>query len=788
MEAYCVKCKTKREIQNPEPTFTKRATAATRGVCPVCGTNMFRMGRTPAHEGLTPPEPEPSPKRKRAAKKSGKLVIVESPAKARTIGRYLGKGYTVKASLGHVRDLLRSQLSVDVENKFTPKYRVPNEKRPIVKELKKDAAKATEVFLATDLDREGEAIAWHLIEAADVDPEVTRRVVFDEITRPAIEAAFQNPRAINMDLVNAQQARRILDRLVGYSLSPLLWSKVRGRLSAGRVQSVAVRLIVEREREIDEFNPEEYWSIKAQLLEQAATNENGFFVAQLRNIGDKRVGLDKDIRLGSEDEVKPILERLEQAEWRVAAVRSGERKRKPPAPFITSTLQQDAARRLNFTARRTMSIAQQLYEGIDVSGRGATGLITYMRTDSVNISHTAQEQARNFIAKTYGKDFLPAEAPKHKTRSKSAQEAHEAVRPTDVTRTPESIKAHLSRPQFRLYQLVWQRFLASQMTAAIYDTLSVDVNAVHTDQVYLFRATGSILRFAGFLAVYQEAPEEDAKPGDDDPGRIPALEKDDPLRLKKLLSEQHYTQPPPRYTEATLVKTLEEHGIGRPSTYAPTLSTIINRGYVTREDKRLFPTDIGILVNDLLVDYFADVLDVGFTARMEDDLDLIAAGEKDWVPVLDTFYHAFAEKVRIAEAEMPNVNTGPEPVGRDCPECEKPLVIRYGRYGKFIGCSGFPDCRHMEPWLEKLGVICPLDGGELVERRTRKGRTFYGCANYPECEWTSWKRPLPHSCPECGELVVTKNRTLAVCTVCETVTPIDDLVPVEGGETEPVPT
>lgn len=782
MDAYCVKCKTKREIQNPEPTFTARATAATRGTCPVCGTNLFRMGKTPAHEGLTPPKPTPAAKKRNTkTKRSGKLVIVESPAKAKTIARFLGKGYTVKASLGHIRDLLRSQLSVDVENNYQPKYRVPNEKRTVVKELKKDATRAAEVYLATDLDREGEAIAWHLLEAVEVEPERARRVVFDEITRPAIEAAFENPRIINMDLVNAQQARRILDRLVGYSLSPLLWSKVRGRLSAGRVQSVAVRLIVDREREIQDFDPQEYWSIRAELLQQDTLDEDAF-TAQLRRIGDKRVGLDKDINLASEAEVQPVLRELEQADWHVEAVRHGERKRKAPAPFTTSTLQQDASRRLNMRARRTMAIAQQLYEGIDVTGRGATGLITYMRTDSVNVSKLAQQQAREYIAREFGPEFVPLEPPRHKTRSKGAQEAHEAIRPTDVTRAPDSLKQFLTRDQLRLYRLVWQRFVASQMKAAVYDTLSVDVHAVRPDQTYLFRASGSTLRFSGFLAVYEEAAEVDANGNGNgnDASHIPALGKDEPLRLHRLLPEQHFTQPPPRFTEATLVKTLEEHGIGRPSTYAPTISTIQNRGYVIREDKRLYPTDTGILVNDLLVDHFANILDVGFTAGMEADLDLIAAGEKDWAPVIDSFYKPFAEQVRRAEAEMPNVNTGPEEIGRDCPDCGKPLVIRYGRYGKFIGCSGFPECRHMEPWLEKVGVSCPLDGGDLVERRTRKGRTFYGCANYPECEWTSWKRPLPQPCPECGGLLVVKNRTHAVCTVCETETAQDELVPLEA--------
>lgn len=778
MEAYCLKCKTKREIQGPVAGFNAKGSPITTGACPVCGTKLFRMGGTPAHEGLVKPVIEKSATRK-APKRSGKLVIVESPAKAKTVQRFLGKGYQVQASVGHIRDLLKSTLSVDVENNFTPKYRVPNEKKAVVKELKAQAATADEIFLATDPDREGEAISWHLLEAAAIEPERAKRVVFHEITKPAIEDAFAHPRAIDMQLVNAQQARRILDRLVGYSLSPLLWAKVRGRLSAGRVQSVAVRLIVDREDEIEAFQAREYWTIEAELTKRGDAVKKHHFFARLAKVGEAEVGLDKELPLASEAEVKPYLLDLEGADWQVLKVKKGERRRNPSAPFTTSTMQQEASRKLGFTAKRTMSVAQQLYEGIDLNGEATVGLITYMRTDSTNVSEIAQREAREFIAAKYGADYLPAEPPQYKTRTKGAQEAHEAIRPTSVGREPKSIESFLTKEQFKLYQLIWQRFVASQITAAVYDTVTVDIDARH-ERVYAFRAAGSVVKFLGFMAVYEEAREEDAPEADPAEGegkRLPALADGDPLALVKLAPEQHFTQPPPRYTEATLVKALEEYGIGRPSTYAPTIATIQQRGYVVREEKRLAPTETGTLVNSLLVDHFPEIVDAGFTARMEAELDEIASGEREWVPVLQEFYGPFAEQVKTAEAAMPQVNTGPEYVGRDCPDCGKPLVMRYGRYGKFIGCSGFPECRHVEAILVKVDVICPKDGGDLIERKTRKGRVFYGCANYPNCDWTSWKRPIKAPCPACGGLLVIANKTSAVCTVCETQTPLDVVAP-----------
>jgi len=765
MEAYCMKCKTKREMKDPVAMFNAKGSPVTVGVCTVCGTKLYRMGRTEAHEGLVPPE-----KPVKVEKRDGKLVVVESPAKARTVGRYLGKGYTVRASVGHVRDLLKSQLSVDVENNFAPKYRVPNEKKDVVKELKKLAQKAEEVYLATDPDREGEAISWHLMEAAQIDPERTKRVVFHEITESAVKEAFSHPRQINMDLVDAQQARRVLDRLVGYSISPILWEKVRGRLSAGRVQSVALRLIVEREREIESFVPVEYWSIHAEFQPEGIKST---FTAKLAKIDDK------EPELSNEEVVKPILVDMETAAYVVTKVKRGERRRKPSAPFTTSTLQQEASRKLGFTAKRTMALAQGLYEGQDVGNGGTTGLITYMRTDSTNVSAQAQNEARQYIKNKYGADFMPAEAPQYKTRSANAQEAHEAIRPTSVMRDPEQIKEYLEPAMYKLYRLIWQRFVASQMEAAVYDTLQVEVTGKTKEHEYLLRASGSTVKFAGFLVVYEEAKNEDVKSEEDDENvRIPAgVVEGQKQELIRLIPEQHFTQPPPRYSEASLVQALEEDGIGRPSTYAPTLSTIQQRGYVVREEKRLMPTDIGIQVNDLMTQYFPDIVDYKFTARMEEDLDMIASGQAEWVEVMHEFYHPFAEDIKKAQAEMPVMKSEPEPIGRKCPEDGGELVIRYGRFGKFISCSNFPTCRYTEPWLEKIGVLCPKDGGELVERKTRKGRTFFGCENYPNCDFTSWKRPLKQPCPKCGGLLVIANKREAQCTNCQETFLLEDIVP-----------
>lgn len=820
---YCLKCKEKRVILNPVPEWAANGSPATRGTCPVCGTAIYLRGRTPAHDALPRPERAPAPAKaksggkkadKKPAKKTaaktskkagaaaksavstkgvergGKLVVVESPAKAKTIGRYLGRGYVVKPSLGHVRDLLKSRLSVDVDNNFAPEYRVPNEKRALVKELKEAAARASEVYLATDPDREGEAIAWHVMEAAEMDPARTQRVVFHEITQPAIRAAFDQPRAIDMDRVEAQQARRVLDRLVGYQLSPLLWRKVRGRLSAGRVQSVAVRLVVEREREIEAFDSREYWTIDAELSQlkfRAGARDNGrrrpFFLARLHRLNGA------EPELGNEEAVRPHLAALETADWQVGEVNLGKRVRRPLAPFITSTLQQDASRRLGLGTTRTMRIAQELYEGVNV-GEGGVGLITYMRTDSVTVAGEAQEAARRFIGQTFGAEYVPEKPPVYKTRSKTAQEAHEAIRPTAVERTPASLKAHLSKEQFRLYKLIWERFVASQMAPAVYDTVSADIWAgpaatPAAQRPYLFRATGSTLIFPGFLAVYgADDPDEENGEAADAPQVPSDLQTGEAVDLLRVLPEQHFTQPPPRYSEASLVKTLEENGIGRPSTYASIISTIQQRGYVEQEQKRLRPTEIGSIVNDMLVQYFPDVLSVDFTARLEDELDEIAEG-KPWVPVLGDFYKKFAKDLDVADAALPKLDLKREPefVGRDCPLSGHPLVYREGRFGRFVGCSGYPQCRYTEQILVKVGVICPHCGGDLIEKRTKRGKVFYGCANYPACDWTNWKRPLPQPCPVCAGVLVQDNKEMARCTRCEHTVPLAELPPVVELET-----
>ena len=759
MKAYCVKCREKRHINDPVADFNAAGAPVTKGTCSHCGTKVYRMGKTEAHEGLAKPEI----KRKKQVVRKGKLVIVESPAKAKTVSRFLGKGFTVRASVGHVRDLLRSKLSVDVDNDFEPRYRVPNEKRDVVKELKKLAQKAEAIYLATDPDREGEAIAWHLMEAAEIDEKRTNRVVFHEITDDAVQHAFSNPRGIDMDLVDAQQARRILDRLVGYGISPILWKKVRSRLSAGRVQSVALRLIVEREREIDAFEPVEYWSIEADLLPEGGKVA---YRAKLSKInGD-------DPQLGNASVIEPILKDMRETIYTVDSIKHGTRKRNPSAPFITSTLQQDASRKLGFSARKTMAVAQQLYEGIELDGEGTSGLITYMRTDSTNISEIALKEVRDYIKAQYGDDYLPSKTPVYKTRSQSAQEAHEAIRPTTIHRLPKSIKQYLSRDQFKLYQLIWQRFIASQMTPALYKTLSVEIIGEGEDDQYLLRASGSQLKFPGFLYIYEEGKDEDKTDEEEaDSDRIPIddIKQNQRQELRELYPEQHFTQPPPRFTEASLVQVLEENGIGRPSTYAPILTTIQNRGYVVRDAKRLIPTETGFLVNDLVVEFFPNVVNVGFTSRLEDQLDMIASGDAGWVEVIREFYDSFSDRLEHAEGAMPEKKAELEKVGRDCPKCGQDLIIRWGRFGKFIGCSNFPDCRYTEPYLEKIGMRCPTcEEGEVVRRKTRKGRTFYGCSQYPECDFTSWKQPVPKKCPNCqGTLVITNKRHVQ-CLNCET--------------------
>ena len=757
MEAYCVKCREKREMQGETPGFNKRGTPITSGTCGVCGTKMVRIGKTDAHEGMEAPVKE------KKVVRSGKLVIVESPAKAKTIGNYLGKDYKVKASVGHVRDLLRSQLSVDVENDFSPKYRVPNEKRPIVKELKKDVEKAEEVFIATDPDREGEAIAWHLKETTEIEDARLRRVVFHEITKPAIQESFANPKEIDMDMVNAQQARRILDRLVGYNLSPLLWQKVRGRLSAGRVQSVATRLIVEREREIDAFEPEEYWSVEAEFKPEGSKDT---YTAQLNQVDGEEPTLNK------KETVDRILGDIEKAEYTIGKIKKGERRRKPSAPFITSTLQQQAARQLHFRAKRTMMIAQQLYEGIALDGEGQTGLITYMRTDSTNVSPMALNEARQYIMKKFGESFLPSSPRLYRTRAAVAQEAHEAIRPTSVNRTPEKIKAVLSRDQYRLYQLIWKRFVASQMANAVYDTVSIQIDGKGSEHQYILRASGSSVKFPGFLALYEDVRDEDSKDTEKNIKIPEDIFEGQKQNLVSINPQQHFTQPPPRYSEATLIQVLEKFGIGRPSTYAPIISTIQARGYVDREGNKLIPTEIAFTVTDLLVEYFPDVLEVNFTAEMEQDLDDIANGKREWVTVLRNFYNTFEPRLEHAKEDMPEVNAEPEKIGRECPKCGHELIIRWGRFGKFISCSNFPACRYTEPYLEKIGVLCPKDQGEIVLRKTRKGRVFYGCENYPECDFTSWKRPVSMACPTCKGLLTIKNNKQLICADCGNTFPI----------------
>jgi DNA topoisomerase I len=809
LQAYCVKCKTKRDMVNAQAVFTGSGTPATRGQCAVCGTSLYRMGATPAHDGLPKPEKTVTASKngakttkKSAAKKKttktksakktttkqtapaskksgGKVVIVESPAKARSVGHFLGKGYTVTASKGHVRDLLKSQLSVDVENNFEPKYRVINDKRDTVKELKALAANANEVYLATDPDREGEAIAWHLLAAMEVDEAKTKRVVFHEITDTAIHEAFSHPREIDMDVVDAYQARRILDRLVGYNITELLWQKVRNQLSAGRVQSIAVRLVVDREREVASFVPVEYWTLDAELKKQTNTRP---FMARLMKINNQ------DVSFGKEGDVLPHLSVLEKSRYVIKDVKHGTRQRKPSAPFTTSTLQQEASRRLGFNARRTMAVAQQLYEGIDIGGKdGAIGLITYMRTDSTNVSQQAQNEAHGYIVKRFGDKFAPAKPPIYKTRAKGAQEAHEAIRPTGVQREPQSIKAALSRDQLRLYTLIWERFVASQMANAIYNTLQVDIAAglSANDMPYIFRVSGSTIKFAGFLALYEDTRDEDQSL-DADEGRIlPDLKVNEVLDLIRLLPEQHFTQAPPRYTEATLVRTLEEYGIGRPSTYAPTVAVIQDRDYVTKRDKRLIPTDTGKTVNDLLVQYFPDIMNYQFTAHMEEELDDIAEGKMEWRPMLGQFYKPFQQQLSVANESMqPTIQE--ERIGRDCPSCggANTLVIRYGRFGKFIGCANYPICRFTEPLLERTGISCPEcgeeHGGEIVVRKSRKGRTFYGCTRYPECQFTSWKRPLPTPCPNCAGLLIEQNKTTAQCSKCTSVYQKDELSEVSA--------
>ncbi|MCM3782971.1 type I DNA topoisomerase [Neobacillus mesonae] len=689
------------------------------------------------------------------------LVIVESPSKAKTIGKYLGSKYIVKASMGHVRDLPKSQIGVEVENEFNPKYITIRGKGSVLKELKDASKKVKKVYLAADPDREGEAIAWHLAHALELDQTESCRVVFNEITKQAVKDAFKTPRKINMDLVNAQQARRILDRLVGYKISPLLWKKVKKGLSAGRVQSVAVKIILDRENEIDDFIPEEYWSITAKLKADGSP-----FEAKFHQLSGAKT------ELASEDQVKEILKEIEGKDFLVKEVKEKERTRNPSAPFTTSSLQQEAARKLNFRAAKTMSVAQQLYEGVDLGKEGTVGLITYMRTDSTRIAQSAQEEAKDYITNKYGDTFVPEQFRQYSKKAANAQEAHEAIRPTSILRDPESVKAFTSRDQFRLYKLIWERFVASQMASAILDTLSVDIGAGEAT----FRATGSKVRFPGFMKVYVEGNDDGTTT--DEEKLLPPLKNGDKLINEEIEPKQHFTQPPPRYTEARLVKTLEELGIGRPSTYAPTLETIQKRGYVAIEEKKFIPTELGELVIEQMEQFFPEILNVEFTAHMEEDLDHVEEGSEDWVKVLAEFYESFEKRLEVAEEEMKEIEIEDEVSDEVCEKCGKPMVYKLGRFGKFLACSGFPDCRNTKPIVKNIGVTCPTcKEGHVVERRSKKGRVFYGCDRYPECDFVSWDKPSAKPCPKCDSLMVEKKNKQGArlqCTSCDHTEPIEE--------------
>ncbi|MGG1551127.1 type I DNA topoisomerase [Paenibacillus ferrarius] len=681
------------------------------------------------------------------------LVIVESPAKAKTIGKYLGSKYIVKASMGHIRDLPKSQIGVEVERNFEPKYITIRGKGSILKELKDASKKVKRIYLAADPDREGEAIAWHLAHYLDVGPEEQCRVVFNEITKDAVKDAFKTPRRINQDLVNAQQARRILDRLVGYKISPLLWKKVKKGLSAGRVQSVAVKLIQDRENEIKAFVPEEYWSITAMLGAGKTA-----FEAKYYSIGGEKK------ELNSQDDVDRVLAAMGSGPFTVSEVKEKERQRNPAPPFITSSLQQEAARKLNFRASKTMSVAQQLYEGIDLGKEGTVGLITYMRTDSTRISPVAQEEAKEFILAKYGPTYYPETPRQYTKKNANAQDAHEGIRPSSVLREPEHVKEFLSKDQYRLYKLIWERFISSQMSSAILDTMTIDLAAGET----VFRANGSKLKFAGFMKVYVESNDDGTTEEDK---LLPPLAKGDSLEKQSVEPKQHFTQPPPRYTEARLVRALEEMGIGRPSTYAPTLETIQKRGYVAIEEKKFVPTELGELVIQLMQEFFPEILDIEFTAHMEEELDFVEEGKEDWVRVLDSFYTSFEKRLTFAEEEMKEIEIQDEVSDELCEKCGKPMVYKMGRFGKFLACSGFPDCRNTKPIIKDIGVTCPTcHVGKIVERRSKKGRVFYGCDQYPTCDFVSWDKPASRPCPECGSLMIekrTKSGATLQCTKCD---------------------
>lgn len=676
---------------------------------------------------------------KKAAKTGKKyLVIVESPAKAATIGKFLGNNYKIEASMGHVRDMPKSQMGIDFEHDFEPKYITIRGKGELLGKLRKDAKAADKVYLATDPDREGEAISWHLLHALNLGEEKPiSRITFNEITKTAVKKSITEARDIDMDLVDAQQARRVLDRVVGYTISDLLWKKVKKGLSGGRVQSVALRLICDREGEIREFIPEEYWTLGAKLKDA----DGKVFEAKFYGKGETKT------ELANEAETNEVLDGLKGKDFAVTDVKTGSRQKKPVAPFTTSTMQQEASKHLNMATQKTMMIAQQLYEGVNVKGEGTVGLVSYIRTDSFRISDEAYEAAVAFIKETYGDAFVNPERIVYKSKGKT-QDAHEAIRPTNVSRTPESIKDSLSKDQYRLYKLIWERFVASQMSPAVYDTLSVKLAAGD----YTFRASGSRLRFSGFLEAYSKGEEEDEK-------IIPKLTQGDILQAEQLLPEQHFTQPPARYTDASLIKTLEEIGVGRPSTYAPTLTTIQARHYVTKEAKNLFPTELGEMVDEIMKTYFPDIVDIDFTANMEKRLDDVEMGKEEWKQIIRDFYPDFKKSVENAVEKLEKIEIKDEETDIVCEKCGRNMVIKYGRYGKFLACPGFPECQNAKPYFEEAGVNCPECGGKVLIKKTKKGRIYYGCEhNGDGCDFMSWNKPTGEKCPECGAFLEEKGR------------------------------
>lgn len=669
-----------------------------------------------------------------------KLVVVESPAKAKTIKKYLGRGYTVEASMGHIRDLPKSQLGVNVEDNFEPKYITIRGKGELLAKLRKAAKTSDKVYLATDPDREGEAISWHLSHLLGIKENEPCRIEFNEITKDAVKNAIKNPRPINQNLVDAQQARRILDRLVGYKISPLLWRKVRKGLSAGRVQSVASKIICEREREIEAFKPEEYWNLKGIFI---SSKNKQSFEAQLHSKGKKKIDLK------SKQEVDQVLAAIKGEDYTVTKVQKGSRKRSAPPPFTTSTMQQEASRKLGFTTKKTMMLAQQLYEGVDVKGEGSVGLITYMRTDSTRVSDQALAEVRTIIQEKFGNDYVPSKANIFRSK-KGSQDAHEAIRPTSVRYSPKDLQSSLKRDQLRLYTLIYNRFMASQMKPALYETLTVNISAGE----YIFRASGSRKVFPGYTALYMEGNDEGKEEKDI---MLPDLEEGEKLELKEYKSEQKFTQPPARYTEASLVRVLEDMGIGRPSTYAPTISTIISRGYVVRDARILYPTDLGFIVNDLMDKYFPKIMEYKFTAAMEEKLDKIEEGEVNWRDLLNEFYPSFADYLSHAEQDIGKIEIKDEESDVVCEKCGANMVIKTGRYGKFLACPNFPKCRNTKPIVEEINIPCPKCSAQIVVRKSKRGRKFYGCSNYPECDFVSWDMPIKDPCPKCGALMTEKS-------------------------------